>query len=496
MTNFLRFLHQVSAPLRKEEGVRVVLEPISGQREQGGLRCQHAVVIGASMAGLLAGRVLAEHYERVTIIERDRLASGVHARKGVPQGQHVHALLKRGATILEDFFPDLSSVLARDGAPCVDTIADVCWYHFGLWKARFPSDIIGYSQSRPFLEAHVRDCLAERANVCFLDGWAVKGLCASADHTRVTGVKLRHSDALHRQEELIADLVVDASGRGSQAPQWLLSMGYGRVEESIVKVDIGYASRTYRHLNQTFLDGKALIIYPTPPHGKRVGYIFPIEGGCWLVTVAGWLRDYPSGDERGFLDYARSLPVPNLYEAIKDAEPLTPTVMHKFPANRWRHYERMPYFPDNFVVLGDAACSFNPIYGQGMTTAALEANALSNCLPQYLRVHGDLQGFGHHFQKKVAKVVKVPWLLATGEDFRYPETDGHRPPGVRLLNWYGGRVHELAGSHHLTTLRFYEVLHMLKSPAALFNPRILFTILFKRRPSRHQVILQRRLDRG
>jgi 2-polyprenyl-6-methoxyphenol hydroxylase-like FAD-dependent oxidoreductase len=472
------------------------LEPISGQREQGGLSGQHAVVIGASMAGLLAGRELAEHFERVTIVERDRLPLGTQARKGVPQGQHVHALLKRGATILEDFFPDLSSALARDGAPCIDTVADVCWYHFGLWKARFPSGITGYSQSRPFLEGHVRDCLAQRANVCFLDGSEVTGLCASAGHTRVTGVQMRHGDAEHRQEELVADLVVDASGRGSQAPQWLLSMGYGRVEESVVKVDIGYASRTYRHLDQTFLDRKALIIYPTPPHGKRAGYIFPIEGGCWLVTLAGWLRDYPPGEERDFLDYARSLPVPNLYETIKDAEPLTPIVTHKFPANRWRHYERMPRFPDSFVVLGDAACSFNPIYGQGMTTAALEANALSNCLPQYLRVHGDLRGFAHHFQKRVAKVVWVPWLLATGEDFRYPETDGHRPPGMRLLNWYAGRVHELASSHPLTTLRFYEVLHMLKSPVVLFNPRILFAILFKRRPSRHQVIFPRRHDRG
>ncbi len=449
------------------------MEPISAQN-------QHAVVIGASMAGLLAGRALAEHFARVTIIERDCLPQSTNARKGVPQGQHVHALLKRGATILEDFFPGLSSALARDGAPFIDTIADVCWYHFGVWKARFPSAITGYSQSRPLLERHVRDCLAERANVTFLDGWEVTGLCASAGHTRVTGVRLRHGDAPHRQEELAADLVFDASGRGSQAHQWLLSMGYSRVEEFVVKVDVGYASRIYRHLDQAFLDGKALIIYPTPPHGKRAGYIFPIEGGCWMVTLAGWLQDYPPVDEGGFLDYARSLPVPNLYQAIKAADSLTPIVTHKFPANRWRHYERMQGFPDSFIVLGDAACSFNPIYGQGMTTAALEASALSNYLPQYLRTHGDLQGFAHHFQKKVARVVKVPWLLATGEDFRYPQTEGYRPPGMRLFNWYGGRVHALACSHPLTTLRFYEVLHMLKSPVVLFNPRTLFAVLFKR----------------
>ncbi len=444
----------------------------------------HAVVIGASIAGLSVGRVLSDHFGSVTLIERDRLPEGAQARKGVPQGQHVHALLKSGATVLGDLFPDLYLALARGGAPYLDTVADVCWYHFGLWKARFPSGITGYSQSRPFLEGHVRNCLAARANVRFLDGCEVTGLCANADHTRVTGVQLRHRDGEHCQEHLAADFVVDASGRGSQAPQWLLSMGYTRVEESVVKVDVGYASRIYRRPGQTFLDQKALIIYPTPPHGKRAGYIFPIEGGCWMVTLAGWLRDYPSGDERGFLDYARSLPVPNLYEAIKDAEPLTPIATHKFPANRRRHYEQMPRFPDGFVVLGDAACSFNPIYGQGMTTAALEAKALNACLHQHLRAHGDLHGFAHRFQKEVARVVRVPWRLSTGEDFRYPETEGHQPPGTRLLNWYASRVHELANSHPLTTLRFYEVLHMLKSPAALLDPRILFAVLFKRSPAR------------
>jgi hypothetical protein len=297
---------------------------------------------------------------------------------------------------------------------------------------------------------------------------------------------VRHYDAERCQEEVPAELVVDASGRGSQAPQWLLFLGYPRVEESVVNVNVGYASCIYGQLDQTYLDEKALIIYPTPPYGKRAGYIFPIESGRWMVTLTGWHRDYPPGDERGFLDYARSLPVPNLYRAIKEADSLTPIVTHRFPSNRRRRFERMPRFPDGFVVLGDAACSFNPIYGQGMTTAALDASILNSCLHEYLRAHRDLQGFAVRFRKRVAKAAMVPWLLATGEDFRYPETDGRRPPGMRLLNWYSGRVHVLSGSQPLTTLRFYEVLHMLKSPMALFAPRILFAVLFSRRPSQQQ----------
>jgi len=454
------------------------------QAEQMASDNQHAVVIGASMAGLLAGRVLSDHFAHVTIIERDRLPDGPEARKGVPQGRHGHVLLNKGVSILEELFPDLFPALIKDGSSRLDSVAEVHWYHFERWKANFPSSIELYSQSRPFLEHHVRCALAARANVRFIEGCEVARLWANGDHTRVTGVQLRHHNDEHSEENLIADLVVDASGRGSQAPQWLTSLGYTRVKESSVKVDVGYATRVYRLPRQISPEWKVLIINPTPPTSKRGGYVFPIEGGYWMVSLAGWLRDYPPTDETAFLEFARSLPVPDLYAAIKDAEPVTPIVPHKFPANRRRHYELMPHFPEGFVVLGDAACSFNPVYGQGMTTAALEASTLRACLQQQqeqgLRGRRNVAGFAHHIQKAVAKVVDVPWLLATSEDFRYPEAQGHRPVSLGLLNWYTRRVHELVADDHEAALRFYEVAHMLKPPTALFAPHILFAVLFKR----------------
>jgi 2-polyprenyl-6-methoxyphenol hydroxylase-like FAD-dependent oxidoreductase len=443
----------------------------------------NAAVIGASMAGLLAGRVLSDYFEHVTIIERDQITEDLEPRKGVPQGRHVHVLLKKGANLLSELFPNFSSALIQDGAPYLDSIEDVRWHHFGVWKARFPSDIRGYSQSRPLLEKGVRDRVAARANVHFIDACEVTRLCANNDNTRVTGVQLRHRNDNHREEELTAELVVDASGRGSQASQWLMSLGYGKVKESIVKVDIGYASRIYRRPSQTQLDWKALVIYPKPPGEKRGGYVVPIEDDFWIVTLVGWLRDYPPDDETGFLNYACSLPVSNLYEAIKDAEPVTPIVTHKFPANRWRHYEQMSRFPEGFVILGDAACSFNPIYGQGMTTAALEASMLSDYLyhQQGNKARDDVIDLTQHIQQAIAKVVKFPWLLATSEDFRYPATAGMRPTFLRLLNWYVGKLHVLVSSYPVATIRFYEVVHMLKPPTALFEPRILFAVLFKRR---------------
>jgi 2-polyprenyl-6-methoxyphenol hydroxylase-like FAD-dependent oxidoreductase len=439
---------------------------------------QHAVVIGGSMAGLLAARVLSDHFAQVTIIERDRLSEHVEPRKGVPQGRHVHILLMKGETILRELFPDLYAAFAQDGAVPV-TSADLQWYDFGVWKAPSPNLIKSYCGSRPFLEQYVRRFLVARANVRFIDGCEVNRLYVNEDYTRVTGVSLVYRDAEERAADVAADLVVDASGRGSRAPQWLTSLGYGRVEETSVKVDVGYATRIYRRPSDLPLDWKLLLVYPTPPHERRGGLVFPIENDCWMVTLAGRLGEYPPNDEAGFLEYARSLPEPSLYEAIKEAEPVTPIVTYKYAANRWRHYERMARLPEGFVILGEAVCSFNPIYGQGMSVAALEAKMLDACLRDQQRrgTRNDLAGFPQRFQQAIVKVVKVPWMLATGEDFRYPATEGKRPFGMRLLHWYTRRVNELTASNLLVTGRFYEVLHLLKPPTALFDPRIVWAVL-------------------
>jgi 2-polyprenyl-6-methoxyphenol hydroxylase-like FAD-dependent oxidoreductase len=254
-----------------------------------------------------------------------------------------------------------------------------------------------------------------------------------------------------------------------------------KVRESRVKVDIGYASRIYRRPQELPGDWKVLVIYPTPPAGTRGGAVLPIEDNAWIVSLTGRLRDYPPNDEASFLDYARSLPEPTLYEVIKDAEPLSPIAIHRFPANQRRHYERMSRFPEGLIILGDALCSFNPIYGQGMTTAILQASRLQECLQRQSSPHAQKKGSGLalSLQKALAKVVDIPWLMATCEDFRYPQTVGHRPAGTSLLNWYTSRVHRLAASNTRATLRFYEVLHMLKPPVVLFTPRILFAVLLQ-----------------
>ena len=447
---------------------------------------KHAVVIGASMAGLVTARVLSDHFAQVTILERDQLPEQVEVRKGVPQGQHVHALLAKGAAILTDLFPGLFEALTQQGAVRF-TPQDVRSYNFGIWNTRFPSSIAIYSQSRPFLEQYVRDFLAARGNVRILDACEVTRLLATADSGRVTGVCLRYRSGEQREEELAADLVVDASGRGSRAPQWLVSLGYGQVEESRVTVDVGYATRIFRLPGHLPLDWKMMLISSTPPEQLRAGLMSHIEGDRWILTLASRWRECLPDDEDSFLEYARSLPQPNIYEAIKEAEPLTPVLNYKYSANRWRHYERMARLPEGFVILGDAVCSFNPVYGQGMTVAALEAKVLDSFLRQHSRgISSQESGFTQRFQKAIAKVVEWPWQMATSADRPASETPGELHWSKRLLNWYMQRALQLTTSNPVAADRFNQVMHLLKPPTVLFDPRIALAILRQELASRRR----------
>ncbi len=443
----------------------------------------HALVIGGSMAGLLTARVLSEHFERVTLIERDHLIDDAQPRKGVPQGRHVHTLLAGGAAILGEYFPDLFAALEEDGAVSLGP-ADIRRYQLGRRVAPIPGAARSLWQSRPFLEQHVRAALLARNNVHILDGCSVTRL--SMNDERITGVALRHRSGEQREDELAADLVVDASGRGSRAPQWLASLGYGQVEETCVKIDVGYASRVYRCPDQLKSDWKVLIVLGTPPDNKRAGVISPLEGGYWMVTLGGWLRDYPPDDAAGFLEYARSLARPDLSEAIKEAEPVTPIVMYKYSANRWRRYERLSRLPEGFILMGDAVCTFSPVYGQGMSVAAMEAKALDTCLREQQGSTGNTHAtsFPQRFQQAIAKEIKTAWMLSTGYDLRYPGSEGHRSLGMRLLNWYLSRVIGLTASHPLVAATFFQVWHLLKPLRSLFEPRIVWAVLSRELLSR------------
>lgn len=436
---------------------------------------QHAIVIGGSMAGLLTARVLSDHFTQVTLLERDEIHDQPEARKGQPQTRHLHGLLAKGLETMLAYFPTLVDDLTAGGALVTDMGQGMRWYTFGGYRRQFQSGMIGALMSRPFLEWQIRRHVLALPNVRVIDGCAVEGVTMNADRNRVTGVQMSQRTGNLQPTTLTADLVVDASGRGSASPKWLVECGYGQPEVSLVKANVAYATRLYRRRRGDLEGAELLMIAPDAPHGKRTGLIFPIEGDRWICTLGGWAGDHPPTDEAGFMAFAHSLPAPDLHQMLTRLEPISEIIPHKFPGSLRHHYEELKRFPEGYLVLGDAICSFNPVYGQGMTSAAMQAAALDSLLSG----RPVLTGLWHDFFKAAAKVIEIPWQLAVGEDFRYPETEGKKPAGVDLINAYVTKVHQ--ATHHDTVVytAFLNVMNLMAAPTSLFHPKILWRVLWR-----------------
>lgn len=438
---------------------------------------REAIVIGASIGGLLAARVLADHYDHVTILERDRFPEVGQNRKGVPQGQHTHGLLARGREVLEDLFPGLTDSLVAQGALLKDLGADIGWFNLGAYHCRYTSGLLGLAVSRPRLEAAVRTRVLALPNVDAIEGCDVLGLVTEAGHPqgsdpagcRVTGVRMIRRQAGSAEEVRTADLVVDAAGRGSRSPAWLDALGYARPREEQVKIGVGYATRTYAwDTNRATPDG---IVMASAPPDTRGGVMLVQEGGRFIVTLMGYLGDAPPTDEAGFLEFARSLPAPEIYDAIKHAAPLTDVVAFKYPSSLRRRYERLARFPEGYLVYGDALCSFNPIYGQGMTARALEALALRDCLRQ------GTASLAPRFFRQASRVIDIPWSLAVGNDLRYAEVEGPRDAKVQFTNWYVSKLHVAARHDPEVARAFLKVINLMAPPPSVMSPRIALRVL-------------------
>ncbi|MDQ4079061.1 MAG: 2-polyprenyl-6-methoxyphenol hydroxylase-like oxidoreductase [Chloroflexota bacterium] len=442
----------------------------------------HAVVIGSGMAGLLAARVLADHFERVTLIERDVIPEGPVERKGVPQARHAHLLLAQGYRLLEQLFPGLDAELEAAGAPTVAWPADCALYgKYGWWPRHF-TEVVTRACSRTLLEWVIRCRVLANERVELLEGSAVTGLVADAVGTGVAGVRMRRR-AVERgdpEEVLAADLVVDASGRSSRAPEWLEALGYDPPEETVIDAFMGYASRWYRCPPGFQDDWKVLVLPGEPPQLPRAGGLYEVEGNRWVVTVSGIAGEAPPTDERDFLEWVRTLVRPDIYEAIREAEPLTPVYGYQRTANRLRHYERLARWPERFVILGEAAYAFNPAYGQGMTVSVVGAMALDKCLREQRRrgPRDAFRGMARAFQRRLAKVNDTPWRIATGQDLRWPTTEGGELNWLeRLTHHYMEQVVPLAMVDPSISRTFWEVAHLIRPPASLFHPRIVGRIL-------------------
>jgi 2-polyprenyl-6-methoxyphenol hydroxylase-like FAD-dependent oxidoreductase len=381
----------------------------------------HAVVVGGSFAGIATARVLADHFDRVTIVECDELPDEPVIRRGVPQGGHVHGILKIGRETLDDLFPGFVEETEREGALLFDMMAWMAGFGPNGWGARGSSaHLRGYAVRRPLLE-HV----ARRRVLALPNVGIVRGRCEElmlSPQRGITGV-LVAGDLVVDSGALAADLVVDASGRGSAAPAWLERAGFTPPDETRVDAFGGYASRLLRVPEDAWPgDMRAMATLPHPSNTKGA-ILYPQDNGLHIVSLFGQSRDYPPRDEDGFDRFLRQISTPLIHQVVSRATPVSEIRTSRSTGNRWRHYETLSELPGGFAVLGDAAAYFNPMAGQGISSACLGAVILGETLRE---VDGDLNRLPLVFQSRLAERLTYPWQQALGFDLQFPATEGSR----------------------------------------------------------------------
>lgn len=433
-------------------------------------RHHRAVVIGSSLAGLWTARVLADHFEQVSVLERDQLPETAESRAGVPQDRHVHVLLERGAQIMSRLFPGITEELMAAGAKQVDLTDDSRVNVRGHWLPQFKGGLVTYACSRLLLESILRRRVAALPNITLHSGAQVQGLIAQNGRVEGAQVHWKH-DRADSQET--ADFIVDASGRTSKLPEWLQALGYGMPEETVIDVRLGYAGRRYKAPTNPAPDWDIMLIGAYPPSKSRAGLIYTEENGIWMVMIAGILGDYPPVDEAGFLAFARDVH-PEFYAAFQQAEPISSIIGYRRTENRFRHYEKLSRWPDRLVVVGDATCGFNPIYGQGMTVAAMAAEALGEMIGGG---NGRLEGIAHSFQKKYPKIVEPAWLLATSADLEWLGNEEATSLPERMAGWYMPKLLDTIPADQFVQKTFVQVQNLIVPPANLFKPNIAWRVM-------------------
>ena len=437
---------------------------------------KHAIVIGGSMAGLCAARVLSEFCDRVTVVDRDAYPEGAHERPGVPQSRHVHALLMRGRIELDGLFPGFDRLMLERGAFDINFGLDFAVMRSEGWVIRRPTSIATLFASRVLMEETVRGLLRKIPNIELIERADVAGFEVKRDGTiRVTGVRVVPRDG-RPEFSLSGDLVVDASGRSTKCPGWIRELGLPTPEEEVVDSHTGYASRWYKGAAPGTRPRewwwKGVWIEPTA-ECPEAGVLFPVEGNRFIVTLAGLGGKYPPSDEQAFTEKLGQLGTPLLAEEVALAEPMSNVYSYRQMANRWRHYDKWSARLDGFIALGDSMCAFNPVYGQGMTSGAISSLILRDCIKE--GGLGDVE-LPRKFFKRVARFQAEPWGLATGADFRFAGTEGTRPLMSRVFEPLLSKMFEVQNEDIEITNRIGEVINMVKPPSAMFEPQMLMRI--------------------
>ncbi|MFB6134033.1 MAG: FAD-dependent oxidoreductase [Halanaeroarchaeum sp.] len=429
-----------------------------------------AVVVGASVAGLVAARALADGFEEVVLLERDPLPNEPAPRDGAPQTHHPHALLEAGRATLEDFFPGFGESLLSNGGLLLDAASEAWHYEQGGYLADAPERMPMYCASRPLFELVLRERIRARSTVDLRDERQFADYQYDAAAERVTGVEYRGPEG--ERNALDADLVVDATGRTSRTPAWLGDHGYPTPAVDEVQIDVEYATTRVERPP----DDRRLFLVPPSPPRKRGIYVLPTEGERWEVLIQGIHGTAAPRDRQEFEAIADEIPPAEPAELVSEHNWVDDELHHyPFPASRRVHYEHLDRFPDGLAVVGDAVASFNPIYGQGMSVAALDGLLLHHTLAS-----GGLDRFGPRYFDRTEDVVDEVWQIAIGSDFEFSETTGPKPLGTDAFNAYLRRLLRKAHTDPVLSDAFKRVLLLERSASSLLGPRIVARVL---RPS-------------
>ncbi|SDQ30729.1 FAD-dependent oxidoreductase [Thermostaphylospora chromogena] len=430
-----------------------------------------AVVLGGSLAGLFAARVLSDAYDEVLVVDRDVLLGVAGPRRGCPQGRHINGLLARGQQAMEEMYPGITQEIFADGVPTGDLAGDVRWYFNGRRLKQQHAGLVCVAASRPMLEKHIRRRTSAIPNVSFAERHDILGLETTPDRSRVNGVRVQPHGS-DRAETIPADLVVDATGRGSRTPIWLEDLGYPRVREERKKIGLCYVTQHYRLTKDPYHGD--LSINPVASAALPRGAIFTkTDGGRVELTTYGLLGDHPPTDQEGFYEWIRSLAVPDIYDALQHAEPLDEPVAFRFPTTLRRRYEEMTRFPDGLLVTGDAVCCFNPVYAQGMTVAALGALTMRDHLHT-----GAAPQPRQFFQDLARNVIDPPWEMTNIVDLSFPGVEGRRTLQVRIAQAFLKLVQLAATRDGKVTAAYMRTAGMVDRPEALQRPGMILRVLW------------------
>jgi 2-polyprenyl-6-methoxyphenol hydroxylase-like FAD-dependent oxidoreductase len=391
----------------------------------GGSGRKHAVVIGASIAGLCAARVLSEFYDQVTVFERDELPSTPSNRAAVPQGRHVHLLMARGAMEFEEIYPGLLDGMVAAGVPVLENRPDCIYFgaagHVLGTGHTLRDQFTAYVPSRPQLEWQIRRRVFETANV-EIQRRSVAQPRYDADTQRVSGVLLDSDGS--EPDFVAADLVVDAAGRGTRLPVWLEQWGFQRPPEKTIEVGIGYASQQFR-LPDGALRERVIVAGASRQQPLGLG-LLGYEDGTWTLTTFGVAKVEPPHTFSEMLTLADKLLPDRIAAALRQAEPIGEVAFHRFPASRWRRYHKLDRVPAGILPLGDAVASFDPTYGQGMTMTSLQAGHLRRALAE-----GADEDLARVVNRATAKTTYPVWTMTAIGDLAFHHATGDKP------RWYG-----------------------------------------------------------